>query len=138
MGHPCCWGGCIPDRTLALVQIHDQTVLAATRVAVRTGLEPDSGTGFALRFPGLARCSGSRQPADDCHILWSPLFFKLRRPDWALWEVPFLWLSILVPIVLLYPISRNASLLLVPYLAWVSFAAFLNLAIVRLNQPFGG
>jgi benzodiazapine receptor len=72
------------------------------------------------------------------NILWSPLFFKLRRPDWALWEVPFLWLSILVPIVLLYPISRNASLLLVPYLAWVSFAAFLNLAIVRLNQPFGG
>lgn len=71
------------------------------------------------------------------NILWSPLFFKLRRPDWALWEVPFLWASILVPIVLLYPISRTASLLLVPYLAWVSFAAFLNLTIVRLNQPFG-
>jgi benzodiazapine receptor len=72
------------------------------------------------------------------NILWSPLFFKLRRPDWALWEVPFLWLSILAPIVLLLPISRVASLLLVPYLAWVSFAAFLNLTIVRLNQPFGG
>ena len=70
------------------------------------------------------------------NILWSPLFFKLRRPDWALWEVPFLWLSILVPIVLLFPISRTASLLLMPYLAWVSFAAFLNLTIVRLNQPF--
>ena len=72
------------------------------------------------------------------NVLWSPLFFKLRRPDWALWEVPFLWLSILVPIVLLLPISRTASLLLVPYLAWVSFAAFLNLTIVRLNRPFGG
>ena len=70
------------------------------------------------------------------NILWSPLFFKLRRPDWALWEVPFLWLSILVPIVLLFPISRTASLLLTPYLAWVSFAAFLNLTIVRLNPPF--
>jgi tryptophan-rich sensory protein len=54
-----------------------------------------------------------------------------------LWEVPFLWLSVLAPIVLLYSISRTASLLLVPYLAWVSFAAFLNLTIVRLNQPFG-
>ncbi len=72
------------------------------------------------------------------NILWSPLFFKLRRPDWALLEVPFLWLSVLVPMVLLLPISRTASLLLVPYLAWVSFAAFLNLTIVRLNQPFGG
>ena len=71
------------------------------------------------------------------NILWSPLFFKLRRPDWALWEVPFLWLSILIPIVLIFPISRAASLLLVPYLIWVSFAAFLNLTIVRLNQPFG-
>lgn len=71
------------------------------------------------------------------NVVWSPLFFKLRRPDWALWEVPLLWLSILLPIVLLYPISRTASLLLVPYLAWVSFAAFLNLTIVRLNRPFG-
>ena len=69
---------------------------------------------------------------------WSPLFFKLRRPDWALWEVPLLWLSILLPIVLLAPISRTASLLLLPYLAWVSFAAFLNLTIVRLNAPFRG
>ncbi len=72
------------------------------------------------------------------NILWSPLFFKLRRPDWALGEVPLLWLSILAPIVLLTPISRTAGLLLVPYLAWVSFAAVLNLTIVRLNHPFGG
>jgi benzodiazapine receptor len=28
------------------------------------------------------------------HMLWSPLFFNFRRPDWALIEVPFLWLSI--------------------------------------------
>jgi translocator protein len=72
------------------------------------------------------------------NILWSPLFFRLRRPDWALIEVPFLWLSILVPILLLAPISRTASLLLAPYLVWVSFAAVLNLTIVQLNRPFGG
>jgi translocator protein len=71
------------------------------------------------------------------NLLWSPLFFMQRRPDWALFEVPFLWLSILAPIVLLAPISRAASLLMVPYLVWVSFAAVLNLTIVRLNQPFG-
>ncbi len=37
------------------------------------------------------------------HALWSPLFFNLRRPDWALIEVPFLWLSILGLIVGLAP-----------------------------------
>jgi len=71
------------------------------------------------------------------NLLWSPLFFKLRRPDWALLEVPFLWLSILAPVVLLARISTAASLLMVPYLLWVSFAAVLNLTIARLNQPFG-
>ena len=70
------------------------------------------------------------------NILWSPLFFRLRRPDLALLEVPLLWLSILALIVALAPVSATASLLLVPYLAWVSFAAFLNLTIVRLNPPF--
>jgi tryptophan-rich sensory protein len=72
------------------------------------------------------------------NLAWSPLFFRLRRPDWALWEVPLLWLSILAPIILLAPYSVTASLLLLPYLAWVSFAAFLNLTIVRLNAPFEG
>ena len=71
------------------------------------------------------------------NLIWSPLFFRLRRPDWALMEVPLLWLSILVPMVLLYPISPASSWLLLPYLVWVSFAAFLNLTIVRLNGPFG-
>lgn len=70
------------------------------------------------------------------NVLWSPLFFKWRRPDWALAEVPLLWLSILVPILVARPISSIASVLLLPYLAWVSFAAILNLTIVRLNWPF--
>jgi len=70
------------------------------------------------------------------NLLWSPLFFRWKRPDWALYEVPVLWLSILVPIILLAPINWTASLLLWPYLAWVTFAAYLNLTIVRLNRPF--
>lgn len=67
------------------------------------------------------------------HLLWSPLFFKARRPDWALVEVPFLWASIAAIIIGLWPIAPNAALLNLPYLAWVSFATFLNLTIVRLN-----
>jgi benzodiazapine receptor len=70
------------------------------------------------------------------HMLWSPLFFNLHRPDWALIEVPFLWLSILALMIFLAPISRLASALLAPYLLWVTFAAYLNLVIVRLNAPF--
>lgn len=71
------------------------------------------------------------------HALWSPLFFRLRRPDWALVEVVFLWASLVALVVGLWPISQTASLLILPYLAWVSFAAWLNNAIVRLNAPFG-
>ncbi len=70
------------------------------------------------------------------NVLWSTLFFKLRHPDWALIEVAFLWLSILLPMVVFWRFSRAASLYLLPYLVWVSFAAVLNLAVVRLNAPF--
>jgi tryptophan-rich sensory protein len=70
------------------------------------------------------------------NVLWSVLFFARQRPDWALMEVGFLWLSIVVMIVLLRPYSRTAAWLLVPYLAWVTFAAALNSAVVRLNAPF--
>jgi tryptophan-rich sensory protein len=71
------------------------------------------------------------------HMLWSPLFFNFQRPDWALMEVPFLWLSILALILALSPLSALAAWLLVPYLLWVAFAAYLNLTIVRMNRPFG-
>jgi tryptophan-rich sensory protein len=70
------------------------------------------------------------------NVLWSMLFFALRRPDWALLEVVLLWLSILLPILVFWRLSRAASYYLLPYLAWVTFAAYLNLTIVRLNAPF--
>ncbi len=71
------------------------------------------------------------------NIAWSGIFFKLRRPDWALGEVALLWLSILSLIVVLGAISGLAGLLMVPYLVWVSVAAFLNFRIVQMNRPFG-
>ena len=70
------------------------------------------------------------------NIAWSALFFRLHRPDWALLEVVLLWVSILGLIVLSGRKSMAAALLLVPYLAWVSFAAALNRAVVHLN-PIG-
>lgn len=70
-------------------------------------------------------------------LAWSPLFFVAKRPDWALVEVVFLWASLVALVVGLWPISLFASLLVLPYLLWVSFAAFLNRTIVRQNAPFG-
>jgi len=67
------------------------------------------------------------------NVFWSLLFFRLHRPDWALIEVAFLWLSIVALIIGLRPFSKISTWLLAPYLAWVSFAAVLNYAIVQLN-----
>jgi hypothetical protein len=68
------------------------------------------------------------------HMLWSPLFFALKRPDRALTEVLFLWLSIAALILGVGRYSTLAVCLLLPYLFWVTFAALLNLKIVRLNR----
>jgi len=70
------------------------------------------------------------------NVLWSTLFFALRRPDWALIEVALLWLSILLPMIVFWKNSKAAALYLTPYLIWVAFAARLNLEVVRLNAPF--
>lgn len=71
------------------------------------------------------------------NVLWNLFFFTQRRPDRALIEVVFLWLSILAPILFFATISATAAALLLPYLVWVGFASYLNLEIVRLNAPFG-
>ncbi len=71
------------------------------------------------------------------NIGWSWLFFRLERPDWAFAEVGFLWLSIAVLVVLVSRHDRRAGWLLLPYLAWVSFAGMLNRTVVDLNGPFG-
>lgn len=72
------------------------------------------------------------------NIAWSLLFFRLRRPDWALVEVAALWLSIAVLVLVTGRVSMSAGLLNMPYLLWVSVAGCLNLRIVRLNPRFGG
>jgi len=71
------------------------------------------------------------------NVLWSAFFFRFRRPDWALVEVELLWLSILLLIIVLGRVSPRASLLLLPYLVWVTFAAALTWSVVQLNGPFG-
>jgi translocator protein len=72
------------------------------------------------------------------HVIWSLLFFTMKRPDWALIELVFLWLSIAALILTFWKISRLASLLMLPYIVWVTIAGFLNYANIVLNGPFTG
>ncbi len=70
------------------------------------------------------------------NILWSAIYFKLKRPDLAVFEVVILWLSILFLVLGLWRISKKAALLLIPYWVWVSVATILNVETVKLNGPF--
>ncbi len=66
--------------------------------------------------------------------LWSVLFFGLQRPGLAAIEILLLWIAIVVTVVSFWRRSRWAGWLLVPYLAWVSYAITLNVAIWQLNR----
>ena len=71
------------------------------------------------------------------NMIWSFLFFRLHRPDIALLETIGLWLSIVAIMVVIAPHAGAWTMLLLPYLLWVTFAFVLNAAIVRRNRPFG-
>jgi benzodiazapine receptor len=65
--------------------------------------------------------------------LWSVIFFGLHNIPAALVEIVILWAFILATIAAFYRIDRRAGWLLVPYLAWTSFAAFLTYSYWILN-----
>lgn len=67
------------------------------------------------------------------NVLWSVLFFGLHSVSLALVGVGVLWVAIAATAVAFYKISRTAAWLLLPYLLWVSFAAFLNYRFWVLN-----
>lgn len=67
------------------------------------------------------------------NVAWSVLFFGLRSPAAALGGIAVLWVAIVATIVAFSRTSPAASLIMIPYLAWVTFAGALNLAIWRLN-----
>jgi translocator protein len=71
------------------------------------------------------------------NAVWTPLFFGLHRPDLGFLDIVLVWLSIVATIILFFPIHVGAALLLVPYLAWVTFATALNFAVWRLNPSMG-
>ncbi|MGB0578736.1 MAG: TspO/MBR family protein [Limisphaerales bacterium] len=83
--------------------------------------------------------AGQRRPLElflgqlSLNAAWSPLFFGLREPGIAFAEIVILWLAIVGTITAFYRVNRTAAGLLLPYLAWVTFAAVLNFTLWRLN-----
>ena len=67
------------------------------------------------------------------NALWSVAFFGLRWPEAGIAVIVALWLAIAATMRAFWPLDRFAGWLLAPYLAWVSFAAALNVAIAWLN-----
>lgn len=68
------------------------------------------------------------------NILWSYLFFGIHRPDLALIEIIILWIVILFTVIAFFKADKVAGVLMLPYLAWVSFAIYLNYSFVQLNN----
>jgi tryptophan-rich sensory protein len=68
------------------------------------------------------------------NALWSVVFFGLESPLYGLVVIAVLWIAILVTVIKFFRISRVASVLMWPYLLWVTFAAVLNSSIWMLNR----
>ena len=68
------------------------------------------------------------------NAVWSYLFFGLKNPMLALIEIALLWLMIYETYLKFVKINKTAGYLLIPYLAWVGFAAVLNASIWWLNK----
>jgi len=68
------------------------------------------------------------------NVAWSALFFGNRLILPAVFDAGLLFLSVLLIMILAWPISWIASLLLIPYAGWVAFATALTWAIYQLNR----
>ena len=67
---------------------------------------------------------------------WSPLFFGQRRPRAALFDLGLLWGTLGTYLAQARKVDRTAAALVVPYLAWVSFAGLLNEEVIRKNPKW--
>lgn len=97
--------------------------LAAWLVWRRKGLTKDTRPALALFALQLV-----------LNALWSILFFGRHNPGAAFIEIILLWSAILATLLLFRRTSTAASLLMLPYLLWVTFAAVLNFTIWRMNS----
>lgn len=67
------------------------------------------------------------------NFMWSPVFFGLKSPLLGLFNIVLMLIFIVLTTKEFYKINKTSAYLMMPYLAWVSFATLLNLAILLLN-----
>ncbi|MDD1695532.1 MAG: tryptophan-rich sensory protein [Methanoregula sp.] len=72
------------------------------------------------------------------NVTWSFLFFGLHSTFFSFLIIVMLWAVLLCAIVQIFRFSIPAAVLLIPYLCWISFAAYLNYAILILNPMYFG
>jgi len=96
--------------------------VAAWLVWLRTGLR------------GGAKPMGLWAAQLALNLAWSFLFFGLRNPGIALLDLIALWVLILVTMISFWKVQTTAATLMLPYLAWVSFAGILNAAVWQMNR----
>jgi benzodiazapine receptor len=68
------------------------------------------------------------------NVAWSGIFFGSRMPGAALLEIVILWLAVAFNIFVFFLLLPVSAYLLLPYLGWVTYAAYLNYGIWRLNR----
>ena len=68
------------------------------------------------------------------NVVWSFLFFGMRNPEMAFYEILALWLAIFATAILFWKLERWTGVILLPYLSWVTFASYLNFSIWQLNR----
>lgn len=68
------------------------------------------------------------------NFLWSFIFFYYHKLFLAFLEILFMLFFIILTAVAFYPVNHTAGLLLIPYIAWVSFASLLNGSLWKLNR----
>ena len=86
-----------------------------------------------LDYPKVKQSLGCFLIQLALNAMWTPLFFGFHLILFAFVDIIILWIAILVTTLRFKRISLNASILLIPYLIWVSYATILNGAIWYLN-----
>lgn len=101
--------------------------------------------GFAMAVVASAKGARGRGAAALAFIVqlvlnlaWSPMFFAAHQITGALALIALLDLAVIVTIVLFWRIRRSASVLMLPYLAWVLFATLLTWEIRQANPDLDG
>ena len=70
------------------------------------------------------------------NAVWTPVFFGAHALAGGMLVIVLMWIAIALTIRRFLPLDKTAAWLLAPYLAWVSFATLLNVALLALNGKF--